>query len=92
MAGVLQLQLPQSKPDQTRIRVLLKLAQALQRRQQRFILFGVAKAHHLLVKAVAIKGGERNGCNAQVLDQLLAELRFAGIGHGRDIHALEIGA
>lgn len=59
----------------------LQLLQPLQRSQQRGILLGKAKAHHALVKAVAVKGRQRNGGHTDLAGQPLAKIGLAEIAH-----------
>jgi hypothetical protein len=63
---------------------------------QGVVFFGEAKADHLLVKTVAVKGRQRDGGDADVAREPLAEVGFGqrALGHGElvDAGALEVRA
>ena len=70
----------------------LQTCQTSQRQLQCFIFLGKAKAHHALVKPVAIKRRQRNRRHADFGRQPLAEIGFAQVADLRNIDALEITA
>ena len=57
----------------------LETRQAAQRQLQSFVFLGVAKAHHTLVKAIGVKGGEGNGGHANFGGEPFAEVGFAQV-------------